>query len=349
MKNIFSPLTIYYKKPLNFKENNSEFKIFGNSSEENYLEPKINLLKNVRIATNSVVFNYFKIYRESCISENNYDLYKKGYKFFIKFIFPKLNFSKKRFILITDEWTSNYYHWHIFALSKLLILQKKKLTENAILVLPKKYKKYKFVLPSLKKMGISSDQIIFLPRKSNIKVRELALLETSQQNPVAFNKLRNVLTTNIKKTNFDFGEKIYISRQNQVLRFVENEEELIKVLEKYGFKKVIIDEFSYDEQIAISTKTKYLISPHGAGLTNILFMKENSYLLEMATKPSDNKLLTDYYKLSSILNINYLYQECQIGENSKVKDFHHGSLIVDLQKLEENLILMFEHGKNNSN
>ncbi len=175
------------------------------------------------------------------------------------------------------------------------------------------------------------------------------MLETSQQNPVAFNKLRNVLTTNIKKTNFDFGEKIYISRQNQVLRFVENEEELIKVLEKYGFKKVIIDEFSYDEQIAISTKTKYLISPHGAGLTNILFMKENSYLLEMATKPSDNKLLTDYYKLSSILNINYLYQECQIGENSKVKDFHHGSLILDLQKLEENLILMFEHGKNNSN
>ncbi|MBM5781885.1 MAG: glycosyltransferase family 61 protein [Pelagibacterales bacterium] len=348
MKNIFSPLTIYYKKPLNFKENNSQFKIFENLIPDNYFEPKLYLLKNVRVATNSVVFNYFKIYRESCINITNYNLYKKGYKFFIKFIFPKINFSKKRFILITDEWTSNYYHWHIFALSKLLILQEKNFTDNSLLVLPKKYKKYKFVLPTLEKMGISREKIVFLPRKSNIKVKELALIETSQQNPIAFNKLREVLTRNIKKTNFDFGEKIYISRQNQVLRFVENEEELTEILEKYGFKKVVIDNFSYDEQIAISAKAKYLISPHEAGLTNILFMKENSYLLEMATKPHDNKLLTDYYKLSSILNINYLYQECEVGENSKVKDFHHGSLVVDLKKLEENLNLMFEHGNNHS-
>lgn len=348
MKNIFSPQTFSYKKPLNFNSNNPEFNIFKNEVIEDCKEGQTILLKNVRIATNSVIFNYFKIFQESCINKANYDLYQKGYKFFLKFIFPKFNFSKKRFILITDEWTSNYYHWHIFSLTKLLFLQEQNLVKDSLLALPKKYKKYKFVLPALEKIGIKKEQIVFLPRKSNIKVNELALVKIQQQNPAAFNKLREILTKNKKETNFDFGDKIYISREGQVLRFVENEIEVVNLLEKYGFKKLVIDNFSYDEQIAICTEIKYLVSPHGAGLTNILFMKEGSYLLEMATKPDERKLLTDYYKLSSFLNINYLYQECLCGERSQVKDFHHGSLSVDLEKLEENLKLMLEHGKNNS-
>lgn len=348
MTNIFSSLKINYKKPLNFEADDSHFKIFQNPPIEIYEEPQINILKKVRIATNSVVFNYFKIFQESCINKKNYDLYNEGYKFFLKFIFPKLNFSKKRFIIITDEWTSNYYHWHIFALAKLLILQEKSLVKDSLLFLPKKYKKYQFVLPTLEKVGILKKQVVFLRRKSNIKVNELALVKASQQNPIAFNQLREILTKNIKTTDFDFGDKIYISRQKQVLRFVENEEELVKFLEKFGFKKVIIEDFTYNEQIAICAKAKYLISSHGTGLTNILFMKKESYLLEMATKPDEHKPLTDYYKLSSILDINYIYQECLCGEKSQVKDFHHGSLIVDLQQLEKNIKLMLEHDRNHN-
>ena len=138
----------------------------------------------------------------------------------------------------------------------------------------------------------------------------------------------------------DFGDKIYISRAGQVLRFVENENEVLALLEKYGFKKIIAEKFSYDEQIAICSKAKYLLSPHGAGLTNLLFMKENSSVLELASAPSSQKY---YYKLASMLNINYFYQECEMGESSKVKDFHHASLLVNLEKLEKNLKLMLKN------
>jgi capsular polysaccharide biosynthesis protein len=127
------------------------------------------------------------------------------------------------------------------------------------------------------------------------------------------------------------------------LRFVENENEVVALLEKYGFKKIIAEKFSYDEQIAICYKAKYLLSPHGAGLTNLLFMKENSSVLELASAPSSQKLVTDYYKLASMLNINYFYQECEMAESSKVKDFHHASLLVNLEKLEKNLKLMLKN------
>jgi capsular polysaccharide biosynthesis protein len=335
MQNIFSTINYEYPKPANFDEKNPEFDIFKNIPAENCFETKIQILKNVRISTNSVAFNYFKIFKESCIG-SNYEKYRKGFRFFFKFIFPKFNFSRKRFLLITDEWTSNYYHWHIFALKKLLILREKNLIENSLLFLPKKYQRYKFVIPSLEKFGIQKNQIVFLRRKSNIKVTELPLIDASKQHPIAFQEIREILTKDAKSMP-DFGQKIYISREGQVLRFVENEKETVALLEKYGFKKIIIDQFSYDEQIAICSKIKYLVSPHGAGITNLIFMSEGSSVLEMAAFPSVNIPVTDYYKLASMLNIKYFYQECEMGSKSKVKDFHHASLVVDLEKLEKNL------------
>ena len=342
MQNLFQTINYEYRKPANFEENNPEFDIFKNLPVEICSAPEIKFLSKVRIATNSVVFKYFKIFAETCIHHENYKKYSKGYKFFFKFIFPKLNFSKKRFLLITDEWTSNYYHWHIFALAKLLILKEKNLLDNALLFLPKKYERYKFVLASLEKFGIKKNQIVFLPRKSNIKVNELSFVKTSQQHPVAFSKLRQIITKDIK-SDLNFGERIYISREKQTLRFVENEKELVGLLEKYGFKKLVIDQFSYDEQVAICSKAKYLISSHGAGLTNIFFMPENSAILEMANRHKENNLVDHYYKLSNMLNVKYFYQECTYGPNSQVKDFHHGSLVVDLAKLEKNLQLMLKN------
>ncbi len=339
MQNIIQTINYQSLKPYNFDEKNSEFDIFKNVTSEKYYIDEIKILKNVRISTNSVVFNYFKIFEESCIGQN-YKKYGKGFRFFFKFIFPKFNLSKKRFLLITDEWTSNYYHWHIFALKKLLILKEKNLLENSLLFLPAKYRKYKFVLPSLEKFGIKKNQIVFLRKKSNIKVAELNLVTCSQQHPALFKKLSKILTKTTEKIDLGFGEKIYISREGQVLRFVENEKEVVELLEKFGFRKIIADKFSYDEQIAIFSKAKYLVGPHGAGLTNILLMPENSSFLEMASKPDTEKPVTDYYKLASMLGIKYFYQECERGEKSPTKDFHQGSLVVDLEKLEKNLKLM---------
>jgi capsular polysaccharide biosynthesis protein len=342
MQNIFSTINYKYPLPLNYEANNPEFDIFENIPDEKCFAPKIEFLKNVRISINSVVFRYFKIFKESCINEKTYQEYQKGFRFFLKFIFPKFNFSKKRFLLISDEWTSNYYHWHVFALKKLLILKEKNLIENSLLLLPKKYQSYKFALSSIEKFGIKKNQIVFLRKKSNIKVAELPLITASRQHPSAFQKISKILTKDADKIDQDFGEKIYISRAEQVLRFVENEKEVVALLEKYGFKKIIMEKFSYDEQIAICAKAKYLVSPHGAGLTNVLFMKKGSYVLEMSTPQTAEGFNKDFYAISSMLDLNYLYQKCEMGENSRVRDFHQASLVVDLEKLEKNLKLMLK-------
>lgn len=346
MKNIDSTLIYKYPKPINFDENDSSFDIFKNIENESCFEPKIEILKNVKIANNSVIFKNFKIFRDSCYNEENYQRHKGDYKFFLKYIFPKFNFSKKRFLVITDEWTNNYYHWHAFALKKLLILKEKNLLENSILFLPKKMAKTKFAMDSLKKFGIKKEQIFFLRRKSHIKVAEVPLINPARQHPRIYQEISKIIIENTSFSDLNFGDKIYLSRAKQVLRFIENEKEVFDLLAKYGFKKIIAEDLSYDEQISIFKKAKYLIAPHGAGLTNVLFMPAGSCVLEMAApiilQDSTRYFNKDFFALSSMVGLKYFYQECKIGPKSQVADFHHGSLVVDLEILEKNLKLMIE-------
>lgn len=327
-----------YNLPYNFDSANSEFDIFKEVIDESSSVERIEFFNNVRISNNSVIFRYFKIIKESCISERVYENYSKGYKFFLKFIFPKINFHwNKRFILITDEWTTNYYHWHLIALPRLLALKSQNLIKNSLLLLPKKYAKITFVLYSLEKLGIDKNQIVYLRRKSNIKVKELAFPISYSNDQKTLRSLKESLLKD-SKNNLNFGEKIYISRDGQALRFVENEKDFVDLVEKYGFKKVLMEKFSYEEQISICANAKYIIGPHGAGFTNILFMPEDGFFLELVAKSEPIKPVTDYYRMSMMCGINYLYQECKTA--GKRNDFHHGSLVVDLNKLEKNLLLM---------
>ena len=59
---------IEYLKPENFDKNNQEFYIFNDVSQES-INSKISNFKNVRVSTNSVIFKYFKVFRENCIHD----------------------------------------------------------------------------------------------------------------------------------------------------------------------------------------------------------------------------------------------------------------------------------------
>lgn len=178
----FFPQNYQYPKPINFNESDSSFDIFKNLPDEICSEGEVEILRNVRVANNSMVFRYFKIWKETCVDFRKYE--KKTYRFFLKFIFPQFNFSKRKFVLITDEWTSNYYHWHAFALKRLLILFEKNLIDNqTIFLFLKRYKKYSLAFESLKKFGLEKNKIVFIRRKSNLRVAELPLVKFPRQHP----------------------------------------------------------------------------------------------------------------------------------------------------------------------
>ncbi len=332
-----------YPLPVNFDPNNPEFNLFKDYSENLHeVNAEIKKFENVRVANNGAVFNYFNIFNRSDISSKSYN---KRYRIFARFI-PKVNFCQdKKFVLIFDQWTHNYYHWISTAIYRLLVLKENNLLQDSILILPDHYKKFPYINDTLRGFGIKAEQILYLNRISNIKIKELFTVKIN--NHFGYVKeIKKFLASNLKNT-VNIGDKIYISRQRCFTRNVKNEDELVQVIKKYGFKKVIMEDYSYQDQISIASNAKYMIGPHGAGLTNALFMKDGSQLLELSAKLStylSGNMPTDYYRILPIANINYLFQDCEaISKVKNGSNLFNGELVVDLQKLEENIQLMLKN------
>ena len=68
---------------------------------------------------------------------------------------------------------------------------------------------------------------------------------------------------------------------------------------------------------------KYLISNHGAGLTNMLFMKAGGNVLELRHR--GDKHNNCYFSLASTLRLNYYYQLCDSENN--IEDAYTANLL----------------------
>jgi capsular polysaccharide biosynthesis protein len=95
--------------------------------------------------------------------------------------------------------------------------------------------------------------------------------------------------------------RIYISRSKAKTRRVLNESELIPVLAQYGFEVVRAEELTYQQQVQLFFEAEFVVAPHGAGLTNLLF-SEQCQVLEF--HPA-NLIKTHYFLLCKALGFRY--------------------------------------------
>lgn len=76
-------------------------------------------------------------------------------------------------------------------------------------------------------------------------------------------------------------EKIYLSRRGVRGRQVVNEPELQAALEKLGFVAIQPEQLSLAEQAKCLGSARYVVAPHGAALTNMIFAPSGATLLEL--------------------------------------------------------------------
>jgi capsular polysaccharide biosynthesis protein len=131
-------------------------------------------------------------------------------------------------------------------------------------------------------------------------------------------------------------DRIFISRSQAPKRKILNEEEVTELLRQFDFRIVKTEQLSFAEQVRLTAGTRYLVSNHGAGLTNMLFMKPGGNVLEL--RHASDKINNCYFTLASALNLNYFYQSCE-PENA-TEDAHSANLRVDPGALKANLQLL---------
>ena len=168
------------------------------------------------------------------------------------------------------------------------------------------------------------------------------------------------LLQNVKKYNQYFSDQsrhqnnlTYISRKDSNNRKILNEEEVIDILNEYGYKSYELSKLSFNEQVKLFNNSKYILTMHGAGLTNLVFSQKGQTVIEITPNITNTK--NDFYiksndKKSDTLTRNHFKAICQINElnhyfyfcnfaetqnnfNNLNKRFTNSDLLVDLNQL----------------
>ena len=141
--------------------------------------------------------------------------------------------------------------------------------------------------------------------------------------------------------NIETFNRIYVSRSQAKNRKIVNNEEVEAIFNKYGFKILNFEDYSFYEQVYLMQHCNILAGVHGAGFANIAYMAEGSKLFELIKEYSSyHEERPSYWRLSSALNIDYYIQYCKPKVYGNYDLWVSVDLQVDTKMLNQNLELI---------
>ena len=166
-------------------------------------------------------------------------------------------------------------------------------------------------------IGLSDNRLTYLGSNICATIEELYFIPpatiTRFDSPQAVNWFHN-LACNYFNLNVTQPKRIYISRAYAKSRRVINEVEVLNILMTYGFEILHLEFLSLEEQALAFYNAEFIISPHGAGLVNMLFSRANIKVLELFFEPIDRR--THFWSLAEAREIEYYYITGNSIENS---------------------------------
>jgi len=222
--------------------------------------------------------------------------------------------ANESYLAIHHLWSYNYFHWLCEVLPKLIVFENKFKTEDYTLLLPLSHK-ISYISDTLKSFKFK--KIIYYPDKSHLLLDNLCFIGPLSQ----IGNVRPCIAEEIRSFYKEASmskRKIYISRKLVGKRSVVNENEIEEILIKAGFEIINSEELTFREQVSLFSECGVLLSVHGAGLSNMLFMAPGTKVIEM--RLGKDTLNNCYYSLASALDIKYYYQCCEIVDKNIIVD-----------------------------
>jgi len=200
----------------------------------------------------------------------------------------------------------NYSHWFSDELPRLFsVLPHLPPTTRFIVSDP--FQEYKS--QSLVALGIDKDRV--MPVKGYYETHcerlwfatPLGSCEWASTSPQIFGQIREALLQAYEATSGPTPERIYISRNLVTHKRLANEDQLLPLIEKYGFAVVRPEQLLLAQQVRTFSKARVVLSAHGAGMTNVMFSPSPTIVLELQDARFAPRLW--YWKLTSMLGHEY--------------------------------------------
>ena len=258
-----------------------------------------------------------------------YIIYFYGYALFKYVTGKRFNLVDDPYLVIHNHWSKGYHHWISEVLIKLLYLEES--PNNVQIALPEDYPEFAFQSLEV----FSFKRILKIPVDHQIFFKNLTLIDNPSSgsfNPKDIQKLREFFWKSYEVTP-QLSSFLYISRKNMATRKIANESSLIPILKSLNFSIIQPEEYTFEQQVRIFSQCKVLVSIHGAGLTNCIFMPPNSIIFEFYRDVTDDlsKMNACFFNLAKAASLNYYVQFCQHTTNSSPKP-NDASIQVDIDE-----------------
>jgi capsular polysaccharide biosynthesis protein len=112
---------------------------------------------------------------------------------------------------------------------------------------------------------------------------------------------------------------------------VDNEKEFDKFMIEQGFEIHVMEWMSIKEQANLFNQASVIISPHWAGLTNIVFCQPWATIIELFHPET---IFWHYYAMSGSCWLNYIPIVGEIKSNPKIISMDN-DMIISIEKLHE--------------
>lgn len=236
---------------------------------------------------------------------------------------------------LSDPAPANYYHWMCRTLPLLNIYHKFFDFSKIDFFYIGKFQVSNFHQESLTQAGIAMNRIIqeaCIGDKMLIAITNRTCRGFGDPiNKEAFMFTRNLFINNRYFNKPKNNRRIYIQRGNVIGRNVINEIQVIELLNSYGFASVAMDGKTIKEQAELFSQSAAIVAPHGAALTNLLFIQPGVKVIELMPYGYVHDC---FYVLASHGEANYF---CLQGKNINQRNYDTRKLdiYIDIQKLDK--------------
>jgi Glycosyltransferase 61 len=213
---------------------------------------------------------------------------------------------------LVNYWSPLYAHWIYEALTRLEALEyySQKTGKKPILIIDKNPPTWE--IRSLELMGYRPEDYIEW-NGHRAKINELVICSKRREGGRASIKachwVKERILSNVDtyaNPNVLLSPKIFISRRKANARRILNEEELINTLAKMDFVPYVLEDLDFSDQVKLFAQAKFIIAPHGGGVTNIIF-SQNLSLIELFGQ----KISHFYYTVAQGLGFDYACMFCE--------------------------------------
>lgn len=334
---ILRPETVVRRRPpLNLEE--GDLSLFSHELER--VIPPTHLLEfaDVRVSAEGILFKGGEMLPVSFAFPANRRQWKRRsvVKFFVSnYLIKRRRRYEREAVWVIDDWSAGYFHWLADVLPRLLTIKDR--LPGLVLLLPHRYKNLSFVEPSLKPFRVG--EIEYIEPGEVLHCRKLIVptqtAPSGHYNERLIRGVRELVNGCYlgRAPEGAAGERIYISRGGAPKRRISNEETVMRVVSEFGFEVLRAEAHSFEEQVRIAARARHLVSNHGAGLMNMLFMREGGSVLELRHRT--DSVNNCYFTLASALGLDYFYQTCDPERPGE--DPHTAHLLVDETALRANL------------